>query len=81
MTADKTQVLFDLGIDEEVIRQQPTDYFLIKKWLAERIKNVKEMLCSQKKQNIDQEGRYKTGEEKPKNSFLIKKMFKIQNNN
>jgi hypothetical protein len=30
MTADKAQTLFDLGIDEEVINEQPNDYTLIK---------------------------------------------------
>jgi hypothetical protein len=34
MTTGKNQTLFDLGIDEEVIKQQPTDYILIKNWLS-----------------------------------------------
>jgi hypothetical protein len=30
MTADKAKTLFDLGIDEELIIEQPNDYTLIK---------------------------------------------------
>ena len=73
---DGALTLLDLGIDEEAIRQQPTDYILIKKWLGEFFKSARGKLCGEKsKTNIGQQDRYKTGEEKPKNTFLIKKMF------
>jgi len=45
MTADKAKTLFDLGIDEEVIKEQPNDYTLIKEWVSDQIKIVREKLC------------------------------------
>ena len=67
MTTGKNQTLFDLGIDEEVIKQQPTDYILIKNWLSEFFKNFRDKFCSKKdnNNNNDYAKRYKTGEEKP----------------
>lgn len=67
MTTGKTQTLFDLGIDEEVIKQQPTDYILIKNWLSEFFKNFGDKFCGKKDNNNNNDftKRYKTGEEKP----------------
>jgi len=45
MTADKSSTLFDLGIGEEVIKEQPNDFTLIKEWVSDQIKIVRAKLC------------------------------------
>ncbi len=65
MTVGKTQTLFDLGIDEEVIKQQPNDYVLIKNWCVEFFKSLRDRFCFEKNRNKYVYDKHcKTGEEK-----------------